>query len=333
MPGGPFLDLSFVSQATAQQAVGEPGVLALVTFGGARMAGDYRSPWLHTGLGPLGESTAPVQCWKTRSPVHHERAGRFAVHRADGVAMLACTVDDRGDPAAAAESLYLDLIATADSLGFPHLLRIWQYLPRITEPLGDEDRYKAYCAGRRRALNRLHRHRDTTLPAACLLGDYSDSILMYALVASRPGVQVENPRQVSAFQYPPQYGRASPSFSRALAMTWPGGSRQLYISGTASVVGHATVHDTVEAQTRETLANLDALIAAARDTAEMQAGGLADINPMTVYVRRARDYPAVRGIMEERLPADHPVVYLHADVCRADLLVEVEGVASVEDAG
>lgn len=333
MPGGPRLDLRFVSPATAKQMAGEPDVLALVTFGEARMAGDSHSPWLHTGLRPLGESMAPVQCWRTNSTVHHERAGRFAVHRAEGLAMLACSVDDDGDPAAAAESLYLELVAAADSLGFPHLLRIWQYLPRITESLGDEDRYKAYCAGRRRALNRLHRHRDTTLPAACLLGDYSDSILMYALVAERPGVQVENPRQVSAFQYPPQYGRASPSFSRALAVAWPGDSRQLYISGTASVVGHATMHDTVEAQARETLANLDALLAAARDTAGIERGSLADINPMTVYVRRAQDYPTVRGILEERLPAGHPVLYLHAEVCRPGLLVEVEGVASVNHSG
>lgn len=329
----PGTTVSFISPETAAQIAAEPDILALVRFGTPRDTGQDGSPWLDTGLEVLNETPPPVQCWRTKGPVKHARMGRLMVHAAPGLAMIACEVSEHENPADAAETLYCDLVHTAERLGCPHILRIWQYLPRINEPLGDEDRYMAYCAGRRKALNSLERHHDATLPAACLLGDRSSSILLYALVSEHPGSQVENPRQISAFEYPPQYGRASPSFSRALAVSWPDGNRQLYISGTASVVGHATLHDTVGEQTRETLANLEALLEAGRAQGDPGRGTLAGINPIKVYIRRPENYPEVRRILEETLPDQHPVLYLKADVCRADLLVEIEGVVSGNHSG
>ena len=325
--------VSFVSPDTAGQIAEEPDVLTLVRYGTQRNTGEDGSPWLDTGLEVFNEEPPPVQCWRARGPVSHNRVGRLMVHSAPGLAMIAGEVNDHDDPSGAAEALYRDLVHTAEQLGCPHLLRIWQYIPRINEPLGDEDRYMAYCAGRRKALNALERHHDTTLPAACLLGDYSNSIFIHALVSEHPGSQVENPRQVSAFNYPPQYGRSSPSFSRALAVHWPDGSRQLYISGTASVVGHATRHDSIEEQTRETLANLEALLASGRTQGGPEAKNLSAIDPFKVYIRHPEDYPTVRRILEASLPEKHPVLYLKADVCRADLLVEIEGVVSSNDSG
>src|SRR5213082_3849534 len=57
----------------------------------------------------------------------------------------------------------------------------------------------------------------------------------------------------------PIYGSHSPLFSRATLLRQSGGLA-LFISGTASIVGHTSLHvgDTV-AQTRETLANIEAL--------------------------------------------------------------------------
>ena len=78
-----------------------------------------------------------------------------------------------------------------------------------------------------------------------------------------PGTPVENPRQVSAYRYPRQYGPQAPSFARA--MLPPSQAMPLLLSGTASVVGHESKHhDCVESQLAETFANFDSLIAAAR---------------------------------------------------------------------
>ena len=103
-----------------------------------------------------------------------------------------------------------------------------------------------------------------SVPAACALGSPAGSPLcIYFLAARRPPKMIENPRQTSAYHYPPKFGRHSPVFSRACV--W-GDSRssRLFVSGTASIVGHETIHrGDVTAQTRETLVNISALLAEA----------------------------------------------------------------------
>jgi hypothetical protein len=55
-----------------------------------------------------------------------------------------------------------------------------------------------------------------------------------------------------------------------------------------------------------------------------------------VYVRHPADLAAVRATMAETLAAPLTAVFLQADVCRADLLVEIEatgGHAAIESSG
>ncbi|MEO8778700.1 MAG: pteridine-dependent deoxygenase, partial [Rhodanobacter sp.] len=140
---------------------------------------------------------------------------------------------------------------------------------------------------------------------------------VYLLACDQPGVRVENPRQVSAWRYPRQYGPTPPSFARA--MTLPAHD-VLAISGTAAVVGHASAHhDDLDAQLEETLVNLGALLASARLPSGFDAR-----SPLKVYVRQAGDVPHVRDFLQRRLP-DVPVLLLHGDICRRELLVEIDG--------
>ena len=99
-------------------------------------------------------------------------------------------------------------------------------------------------------------------------GPSSDSpVVVYFLAGRVAPVFVENPRQVSAYHYPREYGTHSPVFSRA-ALLRQAQSLTLFISGTASIVGHRSLHlgDTA-AQTRETLTNIEALLGEANRTA------------------------------------------------------------------
>jgi chorismate lyase/3-hydroxybenzoate synthase len=133
---------------------------------------------------------------------------------------------------------------------------------------------------------------------------------------------VENPRQVSAWRYPRQYGPSAPTFARAMhAPTCP---PQLYISGTAAIVGHTSHHpEDLAAQLNETLANLDSLLDAAGSTPSLGA-----MSPLKVYVRHASDVPAVRELLRARLGDKVPLVLLQGDVCRRELLLEIDGVHS-----
>jgi enamine deaminase RidA (YjgF/YER057c/UK114 family) len=136
-------------------------------------------------------------------------------------------------------------------------------------------------------------------------------------------VFVENPRQVSAYHYPPQYGSHRPAFSRAALLT-QGDRRTLFISGTASIVGHESLHvGDCAAQTRETLANIAALLEEANRVAagtHFDRGALA----YKAYVRRSADLPVVQRELTSVLGPDAQIVYLQADICRQDLLVEIE---------
>jgi chorismate lyase / 3-hydroxybenzoate synthase len=134
---------------------------------------------------------------------------------------------------------------------------------------------------------------------------------------------IENPRQTSAYYYPPKFGVHSPSFSRACVLSESAGTN-LFVSGTASIVGCETVHQgDVTAQTRETLANIDALLGETNrivGSSRYSLGGL----KFKVYVRQAHDLDAIKDTLSASLDPSTSVVYLQADVCREALLVEIE---------
>ena len=160
------------------------------------------------------------------------------------------------------------------------------------------------------------------VPAACALGLAGGPLSIAFLAGSTPAVPIENPRQVSAYHYPAEYGPRSPTFSRA-ALVYPPGQELLFISGTASIVGHQSVHPgDVVAQTRESMDNVAVVLE--QSNLHSRSGGhtLGSLS-YRVYIRHAADTSRVQAVMAERVGAA-PVVCVRADVCRAELLVEVE---------
>ena len=137
------------------------------------------------------------------------------------------------------------------------------------------------------------------------------------LATDRPGTRVENPRQVSAWRYPRQYGRTPPSFARATLL--PAGD-VLAISGTAAVVGHASAHaGDIDAQLAETLRNLEALLAAGGLPA-----GFGRNAPLKAYVRHPEHVAVVQAFATKHFP-EAPLLLLHGDICREELLIEIDG--------
>jgi enamine deaminase RidA (YjgF/YER057c/UK114 family) len=108
----------------------------------------------------------------------------------------------------------------------------------------------------------------------------------------------------------------------------PPGQEILFLSGTASIVGHHTVHaGDVAAQCMESLANLAAVVEAANRSARSGPFSLAELD-YRVYVRHAHDFPQVRQTMRSQVPGDARIVFLQADICRPDLLLEIEAFGS-----
>lgn len=224
---------------------------------------------------------------------------------------------------AASAEAYRRLLGIVRPSQHPYLLRIWNYLGDINLGVGDDERYRRFCVGRAAAVDAIF---NAPPPAATAIGTAQPTgvVQVIALCTRAPGVALENPRQTPAWQYPREFGPVAPGFSRG-ALLRLNGATQLLASGTASIVGHVSQHlGDARAQARESLANLEALL---REGERHDAGRFAldRCDAARVYLRDPADLDAVREEIATQLPLDR-VLFLHGDICRRELLVELEGV-------
>jgi enamine deaminase RidA (YjgF/YER057c/UK114 family) len=239
-----------------------------------------------------------------------------------------------------AERTYRAIFSALAQTGFPSILRLWNYMPCINADSNGLERYQQFNIGRQAAFLNAQRNILEGSPAACAIGTAEGTPFSVRFLASRTApVALENPRQVSAYHYPVLFGPCSPTFSRAaLIDAGSSGQKAMIISGTASIVGHDSVHlGDVQAQTRETLINLQSLIDSAKKyyatstaTSTAVAASLKLTNMVfTVYVRHANDVPLIQKtifqILGENSHAAQNAVFVQADICRSELLVEIEG--------
>jgi chorismate lyase / 3-hydroxybenzoate synthase len=223
----------------------------------------------------------------------------------------------------AARRLYLDIFeATRDW----HLARVWNYVPAINQ-IGSSglENYRAFCEGRSLAFEQRHGADFKFLvPAASAVGCPSPVLtVVFAACRAQPR-HVENPAQVPAYDYPREYGPRAPSFARATVTPGEDGAT-VFISGTAAIRGHATVApDGIAGQLDCTLENLREISRACGLGSNFDDGGRSS-RSFKVYIRRAADQPLVAAMLGERLLGEGDrVSYLHADICRKPLLVEIE---------
>jgi chorismate lyase/3-hydroxybenzoate synthase len=220
---------------------------------------------------------------------------------------------------------YRRLLAHMNMLGYPHLLRMWNYFPRINKDADGMERYRRFCLGRYEAMAECLPDFPGTVPAGTAIGTLAGPLTVYFLASRMPGQHLENPRQVNAYDYPQCYGPRSPSFARATLRVLSSESL-LFISGTASVVGHASCHiNDPHRQTRQILLNLDAVIRAADRLAPISEAYSGQAM-FKVYLRQPEHVLTVADLLSQKLPPNSRVIYLQGDICRGDLLVEVEAI-------
>jgi chorismate lyase/3-hydroxybenzoate synthase len=300
----------------ARAALSESGTLAAFGFGCDSAASDDPR-WLRVALQSLDPAT-PFELWQVDAHVSHGRTGAVCWASGGGWLFAAVEVDETplGGAGAAAAHAYDQLRRVVESRAEHHVLRVWNYLDAINHGEGDAERYKQFCEGRAAGMGSFFAE---GFPAATAIGHHGPAgrLQVYLLACDQPGARVENPRQVSAWCYPRQYGRTPPSFARAMLLP---ARDTLAISGTAAVVGYASAHeDDLRAQLEETLTNLEALLGSAGVPAGFNAH-----SPLKVYVRHPQDATQVRQFLQQRLPGV-PLLLLHGDICRSELLVEVDG--------
>lgn len=336
-PGAPTmtaaLDCFFVRPGDDERArTTGRHVLGRVTYGHGG-----RPPMLHDGaplvrIAMAGDATERItEVWTSDRPVRSGREGGL-VYSEDGEHFLcAVRIDERGVYRDTVRAVYENAFTLMWRLGYTELLRMWNMVGAITEANAEGmENYRDFCVGRAEAFETWS-GRVGSMPAATGIGSLRPGIDLYFL-ACRPGRarHLENPRQTPAHQYPTRYGPKSPSFARATVLEPGSGTRSaLYVSGTASIIGDDTVHpDDVERQCDVTLANIEVLISSEnlRRHGIADGFGLADLDCVKVYVRDAEHLPAVRARCAEAFRSGTDLAFFHVDVCRPDLLVEIEGI-------
>lgn len=269
-----------------------------------------------------------VEIWT--SPTAVVTARRHGLHyAANGQALFGvCQLDEPegGSLEALSYDAYTHILRLVREQGYPYLLRIWNYLSDINAPQGNVERYRRFCVGRYQAFAEHDRDFEKTVAAGSGVGTRTPGMSVYFVAARQAGTPVDNPRQVNAYDYPSQYSPRSPSFSRAMVKHW-GAQAQLFLSGTASIVGHQTLHiGDVHEQLSEALRNIRALLEHAVGAAGVTFHTSPTQTVLKVYIRHAEDYPLIRQWLQRELAERLPIIYLHADLCRRELLVEVEGI-------
>lgn len=209
---------------------------------------------------------------------------------------------------------------------YSYISRVWNHIPNINEYADAKERYTKFCHGRAESFQK----NGNIYPAATGIGCWGDSLCIYMLSTKQDiHKYLENPNQTPAYKYPPKYGIKSPSFARAAYANYASGSGKLYISGTASILGSETVYvGDAAKQCETTIENIRVLVSASNLSSYgiKKSFTLADIECIKVYIKNDEDFESIRDICSKAFSKASSIAYLKADVCRNDLLVEIEGI-------
>jgi enamine deaminase RidA (YjgF/YER057c/UK114 family) len=253
--------------------------------------------------------------------------------------------DPSGETAKLSERAFLLMneILTLEGLDFSHVVRQWNYIEQIVGMDSGRGARKQNYQQFNDVRSRFYRSArwPRGYPSATGIGMNTGGIVIEFIAASGPSswltLPLSNPLQEDAHQYSQQVlvgdslqgeGRkTSPKFERAKLVFSPEGG-QVYISGTAAIRGESTVpEEDAAGQTKATLENILALTSA--ENLRRSGFGLeiveTNVSYLRVYVKREEDIPAVKKVCRDILPGT-PALYVISDVCRPDLLVEIEGI-------
>lgn len=326
-----LLAVHYVDSSTARALVTQQTtILGVAGFGAARP--DFlpdSCPFIAAPLPPASGGEM-FEIWSVSSPCRPVKFGPVTGACNEDFAFGAVALDETRSASleAAVEAAYLSIFDFLNEAGCACPLRFWNYLTAITKDDEGLERYRRFNIGRHRAFSA--RLGQPLPPAASGVGGEHGKSVIYFLAGREPGRTVENPRQVSAYAYPPIYGPRSPSFSRALIHEL-GTEKMIFISGTASITGHESGHlDDLDGQIAETIENLRVLIVAADQAAPAPLG---DHLAFKIYLHESLYRDAVDRALEAAFCSGSQRLYLRADMCRSELLIEIEAFQRLRSGG
>lgn len=225
--------------------------------------------------------------------------------------------------------------AVFDRLGkVGHPVRFWNFLPAIHQEMGGgRNQYMIFNGGRFEAFEQRYGGRDAfghQVATATAVGHDNPDLVIHCLASDQPGRHVGNPRQISPHCYSEKFGPLPPCFARATVVQEPENISLLLVGGTASIRGEDSQHvGDLQQQCDETLRNLAALVQAAGAAGKSadEMAPLSRFGELRVYHARSADAGWLGDYLPARFPNVRRMEFCRADLCRSELLVEIEGVA------
>lgn len=235
-------------------------------------------------------------------------------------------------------------ILQVEQMPVSSIIRQWNYIEKITAIDPDGHQHYQDFNDARSLFYQLGRW-ENGYPAATGIGtEWGGVMVDVDALSSRHQVisikAVDNPLQVSAHAYSQcvllgekdekLLQKTTPKFERAKAV-WKGNNGFVYISGTAAIRGEKSLQGVgISEQALITLDNINYLIS---DENLHTSGIPATRNGLPVcfrvYVKRWEDMEEASQVIRKQYP-DIPAVYTLTDVCRSELLIEIEGLAFIE---
>ena len=216
------------------------------------------------------------------------------------------------------------------------IVRQWNYIENISLFDGEYQNYQAFNDAR----SHFYAKADWSMgyPAATGIGTQSGGVMVELIAFVGEGMinrALDNPLQIAAHKYsqgvlkgiidPCFKQRTTPKFERARIIGLPD-KQIVYISGTAAIRGEMSlVADDVTEQTRVTMQNIDHLFS----PQNLPVKGVShEYKLLRIYVKNPSQMEEVRTFMKANYP-DIKKIYICADICREELLLEIEGIAEI----
>jgi chorismate lyase/3-hydroxybenzoate synthase len=96
-------------------------------------------------------------------------------------------------------------------------------------------------------------------------------------------------------------------------------------------VGHESCHEgDLDRQLQETLCNIESLLGHAGETSATRVDYLNNLSSVKIYIRHPRHLSMVKDSLERYFHREIPAMYLQGDICRSDLLLEIEAICHVQ---
>ncbi|TNF46140.1 MAG: hypothetical protein EP310_00715 [Bacteroidetes bacterium] len=237
------------------------------------------------------------------------------------------------------ESAFCRLSEIFATVGFPinSIVRQWNYIENILGFDGNEQRYQEFNNIRSDFYG--DSFKENGYPAATGIGmNCGGTIIEFIAVQSDKLVSapIDNPEQVAAHTYSDKVLvgdecilKTTPKFERARFLGLFG-KKLIFISGTASIRGENTIGIGDPAkQTEVTIDNIKQLYSD-KVLFRMSNGNLVPkYGHARVYIKNRKDFAAIKKTFRMNF-GKLSVVYIVADICRPDLLVEIEGKVILE---